>query len=70
MKEKFVYILCIQKIREKLNVKFFIGNSIILLIKLTFTDTTTTTSAVLWPFVRDYPGEPVREETFTHSYLS
>jgi len=21
---------------------------------------------VLWPFVRDYPGEPVPEETLTH----
>jgi len=27
---------------------------------------TTTTTTVLWPFVRDYPGEPVPEETFTH----
>jgi len=24
----------------------------------------------LWPFVWDYPGEPVPEETFTHSHLS
>jgi len=24
----------------------------------------------LWPFVWDYPSEPVPEETFTHSYLS
>jgi len=24
----------------------------------------------LWGFVRDYPGEPVPEETFTHSHLS
>jgi len=29
-------------------------------------DTTTTTTTVLWLFVRDYPGEPVPEETFTH----
>jgi len=28
--------------------------------------TTTTTTIVLWPFVRDYPDEPVPEETFTH----
>ena len=28
--------------------------------------TTTTTATVLRPFVRDYPGEPVPEETFTH----
>jgi len=28
---------------------------------------TTTTTSVLRPFVRDYPGEPVPEETFTHS---
>jgi len=28
--------------------------------------TTTTTTTVLRPFVRDYPGEPVPEETFTH----
>jgi len=28
--------------------------------------TTTTTSTVLRPFVRDYPGEPVLEETLTH----
>jgi len=26
----------------------------------------TTTTSVLRPFVRDYPGEPVPEETFTH----
>jgi len=26
----------------------------------------TTTTTVLRPFVRDYPGEPVPEETFTH----
>jgi len=26
----------------------------------------TTTITVLWPFVRDYPGEPVPEETLTH----
>ena len=29
-------------------------------------NTTTTTTTVLWPFVWDYPGEPVPEETFTH----
>jgi len=28
---------------------------------------TTTTTTVLWPFVRDYPGELAPEETFTHS---
>jgi len=27
---------------------------------------TTTTTTVLWAFVRDYPGEPVPEETLTH----
>jgi len=27
---------------------------------------TITTTTVLWPFVRDYPGEPVAEETLTH----
>jgi len=26
----------------------------------------TTATIVLWPFVRDYPGEPVPEETLTH----
>jgi len=26
----------------------------------------TTTTTVLWPFVRDYPGEPVPGETLTH----
>jgi len=26
----------------------------------------TTTATVLWPFVRDYPGELVLDETFTH----
>ena len=26
---------------------------------------TTTTTTVLWPFVRDYPGELIPEETFT-----
>jgi len=25
---------------------------------------------ILWPFVWDYPGEPVPQETFTHSHLS
>jgi len=25
------------------------------------------TTTILWPFVLDYPGEPVSEETFTHS---
>jgi len=25
-----------------------------------------TKTIILWPFVRDYPGEPVPEETFTH----
>jgi len=35
-----------------------------------YTTTTTTTTAVLWPFVPDYPGEPVPEETFIHSHLS
>ena len=30
--------------------------------------TTITTTFVLWPFVR-YPGEPVPEETFTHSLI-
>jgi len=28
--------------------------------------TTITTTTVLWPFVQDYPGEPVPEETLTH----
>jgi len=27
--------------------------------------TTTPTTAILWPFVWDYPGEPVPKETFT-----
>jgi len=25
-----------------------------------------TTTTILWPFVRDYTGEPVPEETLTH----
>ena len=29
-------------------------------------DQTTTTTIILWPFVRDYPAETVPEETFTH----
>jgi len=29
-----------------------------------------TTTTVLWPFVQDYLGELVPEETFTHSHLS
>jgi len=29
-------------------------------------DTTTTTTTVLRPFVQDYLGEPVPEETLTH----
>jgi len=32
--------------------------------------TTTITTTVLRPFVRDYLGEPLPEETFTHSHLS
>jgi len=28
---------------------------------------TATTTIDLWPFVWDYPGEPVPEETFTHT---
>jgi len=32
----------------------------------TTTTTITTTTTVLWPFVRDYPGEPVPEETLIH----
>jgi len=32
----------------------------------TTTTTTTTTMTILWPFVRDYPGELVPEETLTH----
>jgi len=34
------------------------------------TITTTITTTVLWPFVRDYPSEPEPEETLTHSHLS
>ena len=33
---------------------------------MTTTTTTTTTTTVLRPFVWDYPGEPVPEETLTH----
>jgi len=29
-----------------------------------------TTTTILRPFVRDYLGEPVPEETFTYSHLS
>jgi len=29
--------------------------------------TTITATTVLQPFIRDYPGEPVPEETYTHS---
>jgi len=28
---------------------------------------TAAATTVLWPFVRDYPGDPVPEETFTYS---
>jgi len=31
---------------------------------------TTKTTTILWLFVQDYPGQPVPEETFTHSHLS
>jgi len=31
---------------------------------------TQNTTTVLWTFVRYYLGEPVPEETFTHSHLS
>jgi len=30
----------------------------------------TTTTTILQPFVQDYPGEPVPEETFTNSLYS
>jgi len=33
------------------------------------THATTTTTTVLWPFVRDHPGEPVPEETFTQTQI-
>jgi len=33
------------------------------------TVTTTIATTVLRPFVWDYPGQPVAEETFTHSHL-
>jgi len=36
---------------------------------ITTTTTTTTTTIILCPFVQDYPGEPVLEETFTHSHV-
>jgi len=29
-------------------------------------DTVTPTATILRPFVRDYPGEPILEEKFTH----
>jgi len=35
----------------------------------TTTTITTTTTTVLWPFVWNYPGEPVPEETFNHSHI-
>jgi len=31
---------------------------------------TAAAATVLWPFVWDYPGESVPEETFIHSHLS
>jgi len=31
--------------------------------------TTTTTTTVLWPFNRDYPDEPLPEETLSHSSI-
>ena len=34
---------------------------------LVFSLTTQHTTTILWPSVRDYPGEPVPEETLTHS---
>ena len=36
----------------------------------TTTIATTTTTTVLWPFVQDYPGELVPEETFTTFCIS
>ena len=45
--------------RQSINVLFFcVAHSL--------TTTTTTTTIALRPFVRDYPCEPVPEETFTH----
>jgi len=36
----------------------------------TATTAITTTTIVIWPFVWNYPGEPVPEETFANSHLS
>ena len=33
---------------------------------ITASTTTTTTTTILWPFIWDYPSEPVPEKTFTH----
>jgi len=46
---------------------------IMLLLLLQFTTTAAAAAAgaaVLPSFLQDYPGEPVTEETFTHSHLS
>jgi len=37
---------------------------------ITITTTTTATTTISRPFVWDYPGEPLPEETFTHCHLS
>jgi len=42
------------------------GNRWRMKMQLTCWNNTTTTTTVLRPFVRDYPGEPVPEETLTH----
>jgi len=41
-------------------------NSLLGTLPFTLTQAQQHTMTVLWPFVRDYPGEPVPEETLTH----
>jgi len=43
-----------------------LGVSVLGVCEVDLQSTTTTTTTVLRPFVRDYPGEPVPAETFTH----
>jgi len=44
----------------------FYGPQAVLQIRQSYSSDATTTTTVLRPFVRDYPGEPVPEETLTH----
>jgi len=44
------------------------GTAVDALCQLKYSPLLHNTTIVLWPFVQEYPGEPVPEETFTHRH--